>query len=104
MVSVFFQLMTAWNVAFRFWPGQLAFFHGKRPAKKRKEIWKVICNIPQHTDATNGERGGRKNSIHFKRVRERNNKKILNLATSWVLIEFALSKKDNGKFFDGEKF
>ena len=60
--------------------------------------------IPQHTDATNGERERRKNAIHFKRVRERKNKKFLNLATSWVLIEFVLSKKDNGKFFEGEKF
>ena len=99
MVSVFFQLMTAWNVAFRFWPGQLAFFHGKKPAEKKNCFASYL-----HLNATNGERGGCKNTILFKRVRERKNKKFLNLATSWVLIEFALSKKDNGKFFDGEKF
>ena len=82
MVCAFFQLMTAWDVHLK---------------STEKEIWKS-------SDATNGERGGCKNTILFKRVRERKNKKFLNLATSWVLIEFALSKKDNGKFFDGEKF
>ena len=49
------------------------------------------------------ERGVKMQSILREWEREKI-KKFLNLATSWVLIEFVLSKKDNGKFFEGEKF